>query len=192
MNLRIRSGGHDFEGLSYVSHITYVLLDMSNLRSIDVNIEEETATVQVGDSERLVSVMNSGFPELDIQKPDCKEMSWIKSVLFWWSNYSVNWDEEGEEAAAYYVNQARVLHEFMTRFVSKNPREAFQNYRDLDIGTSVVGNNSYTDGKFYGEKYFKRNFDRLVKVKTTVDRDNFFTNEQSIPPLRTRKNNMRK
>ncbi|KAI3813753.1 hypothetical protein L1987_18485 [Smallanthus sonchifolius] len=430
MNLIIRSGGHDFEGLSYVSNITFVLLDMSNLRSINVNIEEETTTVQVGatigelyykiwekskvhafpagvcptvgvgghisgggygvlmrkygltvdnvidativdvngrvlnrtsmgedlfwairggggasfgvilsyklhlvrvpetvtvfrvsktleqnatdifnrwqyvadkidrdlfirlnlkpdntkntvhasftalflgDSERLVSVMNSGVPELDIQKPDCKEMSWIESELFWSSNvnnpveillersfspkfskrksdylqtpiprdgieslwqkmlelrvvelvfnpyggrmseigdsetpfphragnifkiqYSVNWDEEGVEAAAYYVNQTRVLHEFMTHFVSKNPRGAYLNYRDLDIGTSVVGNNSYTDGKVYGEKYFKGNFDRLVKVKTMVDRDNFFTNEQSIPPLRMRKKNMRK
>ncbi|KAI3712724.1 hypothetical protein L1987_71289 [Smallanthus sonchifolius] len=148
MNLRIRSGGHDFEGLSYVSNITFVLLDMSNLRSINVNIEEETATVHVGatigelyykiwekskihafptgvcptvgvgghisgggygvlmrkygltvdnvidativdvngDSERLVSVMNSGFPELGIQKLDCKEMSWIESELFWSSN----------------------------------------------------------------------------------------------------------
>ncbi|GKB46444.1 berberine bridge enzyme-like protein 21 [Tanacetum coccineum] len=48
MNLRIRSGGHDFEGLSYVSYTNFVLLDMSNFRSIDVNIEEETAMVQVG------------------------------------------------------------------------------------------------------------------------------------------------
>ncbi|GKE66413.1 berberine bridge enzyme-like protein 21, partial [Tanacetum coccineum] len=47
MNLRIRSGGHDFEGLSYVSYTNFVLLDMSNIRSIDVNILEETTMVQV-------------------------------------------------------------------------------------------------------------------------------------------------
>ncbi|KAD3640587.1 hypothetical protein E3N88_29810 [Mikania micrantha] len=420
MNLRIRSGGHDFEGLSYVSYVNFVLLDMSNLRSIDVNIEEETATVQVGaiigelyykiwekskvhafpagvcptvgigghisgggygvlmrkygltidnvidatiidvngrvlnkkvmgedlfwairggggasfgvivsyklqlvqvpqnvtvfrvtktlaenvtnivnrwqyvadkidrdlfvrlnlkpdntkntiqatftafflgNPERLVSVMNMWFPELDIKIADCKKMSWIESVLFWSNNinepveillersrfsakfskrksdylqtpisrdgieslwrkmqelkvvelvfnpyggrmseigdretpfphragnifkiqYSVNWDEGGVDAKAYYLNQIRVLHEFMTPFVSKNPRGAYLNYRDLDIGTSVVGNNSYKDGRVYGEKYFMGNFDRLVKVKTMVDGDNFFSNEQSIP-----------
>lgn len=424
MNLRIRSGGHDFEGLSYVSHINFVLLDMSNLRSINLSIEEETATVQVGatigelyykiwekskvhafpagvcptvgigghisgggygvlirkygltvdnvidativdvngrvltrnlmgedlfwairggggasfgvvvsyklqlvhvpnatvfrvtktleqnltdivnrwqyvankidrdlfirinlrpdntkntiqatftafflgDTESLISVMNTGFPELGIRKPDCMSMSWIESALFWSSNvnnpveillkrsfsakfskrksdylqtpiprdaiesiwrkmlelkvvelvlnpyggrmdeigsgetpfpyrvgnifkiqYSVNWDEGGVEVENYYVNQTRVLHEFMTPFVSKNPRGAYMNYRDLDVGTSVVGNNSFRDGKVYGEKYFKGNFDRLVRVKTMVDRDNFFTHEQSIPTLRGRR-----
>ncbi|KAL4569088.1 hypothetical protein LXL04_024716 [Taraxacum kok-saghyz] len=423
INLRIRSGGHDFEGLSYVSYTRYfVLLDMSNLRSIDVNITEETATVQVGatigelyyriwekskvhafpagvcttvgigghisgagygvlmrkygltvdnvvdamivdvngrvldrksmgedlfwairggggasfgvilsyklrlvrvpatvtvfrvsksteenaidivnrwqyvadkidrdlfirlqinsysakktiqasftafflgNSDRLLSVMNKGFPELGIQKHDCKEMSWIESELFWGStnkapvevlldrdlftsqyakrksdylqipipkngieslwrkltelqvvglafnpyggrmseipdwetpfphragnifkiHYSVNWHEEGSEVADYYINQTRILYDFMTPFVSKDPRGAYINYRDLDIGTSTVGNNSYSEGKVYGEKYFKSNFDRLVKVKTMVDPGNFFTNEQSIPPL---------
>ncbi|GJR48960.1 reticuline oxidase-like protein [Tanacetum coccineum] len=421
MNLRIRSGGHDFEGLSYVSYTNFVLLDMSNIRSIDVNIEEETAMVQVGatigelyyriwekskvhafpagvcptvgigghisgggygvlmrkygltvdnvidavivdvngnvmnrkemgedlfwairggggasfgvvlsyklqlvrlpemvtvfrviktleenatdifnrwqyvademdnglfirlnlkpdhvkktiiadftafflgDSDRLVSVMNQEFPELGVKTNDCKEMSWIKSALFWSSNdkapletllkrsfsdkfakrksdylqipipkigieslmqkmlelnvvglainpyggrmseipdwetpfphragnifkiqYSVNWDEEGAEIEAYYVNQTRLLYDFMTPFVSKNPRGAYLNYRDLDIGTSAVGNNSYAEGKVYGEKYFKGNFERLVKVKTMVDPGDFFTNEQSIPVL---------
>nr|XP_043608848.1 berberine bridge enzyme-like 21 [Erigeron canadensis] len=421
MNLRIRSGGHDFEGLSYVSYTaTFVLLDMSNIRTIDVNIDEETANVQVGatigelyyriwekskihafpagvcptvgvgghisgggygvllrkygltvdnvidativdakgrvmdrksmgedlfwairggggasfgvivsyklqlvrvpevvsvfrvsktlevenatdiinrwqyvadkidrdlfirlnvkpdntkstihasftafflgDSDSLVSVMNAGFPELGIQKTDCKEMSWIKSELFWSSSeknseevllkrtfspkfakrksdylqtpiprnglesilqkmlelkvvelvfnpyggrmseiqdwetpfphragnifkieYSVNWHQNGSEIEAYYVNQTRLLYDFMTPFVSKNPRGAYMNYRDLDIGTSRVGNNTYVDGKVYGEKYFKRNFDRLVKVKRMVDPTNLFTNEQSIP-----------
>ncbi|KAL8265971.1 hypothetical protein R6Q59_003315 [Mikania micrantha] len=417
MNLRIRSGGHDFEGLSYVSPVNFVLLDMSNLRSIDVDIEKETATVQVGatigelyykiwenskvhafpagvcpsvgigghisgggygvlmrkygltidnvidatiidvngrvlnkklmgedlfwairgggganfgvilsyklklvrvpetvtvfrvskthatdivsrwqhvankidrdlfirltlqldrttktieaiftafflgNPDRLVSMMNTEFPELGIRKDDCKTMSWVESVVFWWTNnvtepvekillerssissksskiksdylqnpipgdgieslwrkmeelrvvqlafnpyggrmneikswetpyphragtifkiqYLVVWDDD--ETEAYYLNQIRVLHEFMTPFVSKNPREAFLNYRDLDLGTSVVGNNSYKDGKVYGEKYFMGNFDRLVKVKTMVDGDNFFTYEQSIP-----------
>ncbi|PWA50763.1 berberine/berberine-like, FAD-binding, type 2 [Artemisia annua] len=372
MNLRIRSGGHDFEGLSYVSYTNFVLLDMSNFRSIDVNIEEETAMVQVGaiigelyyriwekskvhafpagvcptvgiggggasfgvilsyklqlvrvpemvtvfrvvktseenvtdifnrwqyvaekmdndlfirlnlkpdhvnktirasftafflgDSDHLVTVMDKEFPELGVKKNDCKEMSWIKSVLFWSSDdkapletllirspsakfakrksdylqipipkngiesimqkmlelsvvglainpyggrmseiadwetpfphragnifkieYSVNWDEGGPDIEAYYVNQTRQFYDFMTPFVSKNPREAYLNYRDLDIGTSGVGNNSYAEGKVYGQKYFKGNFERLVKVKTMVDPGDFFTNEQSIPVLK--------
>lgn len=97
--------------------------------------------------------------------------------------YSVNWDIAGDEAANMYVNQSRVLYSFMTPFVSKNPRSAFLNYRDLDIGVNTFGQDSYEQGKVYGLKYFNDNFDRLVKVKTAVDPENFFRNEQSIPPL---------
>ncbi|KAI5332074.1 hypothetical protein L3X38_022202 [Prunus dulcis] len=57
-------------------------------------------------------------------------------------------------------------------FVSKNPRSAFLNYRDLDIGVNTFGDNSYEEGKVYGLKYFNDNFDRLLKVKTAVDPEN--------------------
>ncbi|KAF7820959.1 berberine bridge enzyme-like 21 [Senna tora] len=43
--------------------------------------------------------------------------------------------------------------------------------------------NSYEEGEVYGLKYFNDNFERLVKVKTEVDSENFFRNEQSIPVL---------
>lgn len=51
MQIRIRSGGHDFEGLSYTStyeNIPFVLLDMINLRSVTVNATAKTAIVQAG------------------------------------------------------------------------------------------------------------------------------------------------
>ncbi|KAI3827505.1 hypothetical protein L1987_01582 [Smallanthus sonchifolius] len=55
---------------------------------------------------------------------------------------------------------------------------------DLDIGVTRNGKNSFLEGTVYGVKYFKEaNFRRLVKVKTMVDPDNFFRNEQSIPTL---------
>ncbi|KAK6150156.1 hypothetical protein DH2020_017681 [Rehmannia glutinosa] len=103
--------------------------------------------------------------------------------------YSVNWNEEGEEADKNYINQIREMYSFMAPFVSKNPREAYLNYRDLDIGTTDNGKKSYSQGKVYGVKYFKGNFDRLVKIKSAVDPDNVFRNEQSIPvqPFRGRK-----
>ncbi|KAK9907077.1 hypothetical protein M0R45_002443 [Rubus argutus] len=220
----------------------------------------------LGNANQLVSILGKEFPELGLKKEDCLEMSWIQSVVWWnddatynttkpeslldrnlndanflkrksdyvqtpisrqgleslWKKmievgkvglvfnpyggamarilasaapfphragnlfkiqYSVNWDIAGDEAANMYVNQSRVLYSFMTPFVSKNPRSAFLNYRDLDIGVNTFGKDSYEQGKVYGLKYFNDNFDRLVKVKTAVDPENFFRNEQSIPPL---------
>lgn len=217
----------------------------------------------LGDSERLLSVMNRGFPELGLQKKDCIEVSWIDSILYWsnfaigtapevllnrtssvnflkrksdyvqkpiqkaglewlWKRmielgktglvfnpyggkmseipatetafphragniykiqYSVDWSEEGSEAEENYMNQIRRLYSYMTPFVSKSPRASFLNYRDLDIGVNQHGKTSYDEGRVYGSKYFMGNFDRLVKVKTTVDPSNFFRNEQSIPTL---------
>ncbi|GJW21231.1 berberine bridge enzyme-like protein 8 [Tanacetum coccineum] len=98
--------------------------------------------------------------------------------------YEVNWDELGVEAANRYLNFTRLMYEYMTPFVSKNPREAFLNYRDLDIGINSHGKDSYVEGMVYGYKYFKEtNYKRLTRIKTRVDPQNFFRNEQSIPTL---------
>ncbi|KAF3450410.1 hypothetical protein FNV43_RR06491 [Rhamnella rubrinervis] len=241
------------------------------LQPISSKVTKKTKTVRasiiteyLGTSDQLVALLDKEFPELGLKKEDCMEMSWIDSVL-WWANfdngtspnamldreldsasflrrksdyvqkpiskdglewifkklieqgkpgfvfnpyggkmnevaasetpfphrkgnlykiqYSVNWDEPGVEYERNYTAQVRRLYSYMTPFVSKNPRSAFLNYRDLDIGTSSNGNDSYEKGKIYGLKYFNENFDRLVKVKTAVDPDNFFRNEQSIPTL---------
>ncbi|XP_047957803.1 berberine bridge enzyme-like 21 [Salvia hispanica] len=218
----------------------------------------------LGGADELLPITNSQFPKLGLEKSDCKEMTWIESVLFWGNfdnktspsvllnrkpdkinflkrksdyvktpisvsdletifkkmveigkvglvfnsyggrmaeipasetpfphragnlfkvQYSVSWEDEGEAADKDYIEQIRALYSFMEPYVSSNPREAYLNYRDLDIGTTDNGKDSYSDGKVYGVKYFKGNFDRLVKVKTAVDPDNFFRNEQSIPVL---------
>lgn len=217
----------------------------------------------LGGADRLISVMNSEFPELGLKRSDCIEMGWGDSVLFWYNydnktsmevllnrtydadylkrksdyvtqpiskdglellwkklveigkpglvfnsyggqmskisesstpfphrdgnlykiQYSISWKEPGEEAERKYLGMIRDLYDFMTPYVSKSPRGAYLNYRDIDIG--VTHNFTYEEGKAYGEKYFKGNFDRLVKVKTNVDAENFFRNEQSIPPLKS-------
>ncbi|KAK8281304.1 hypothetical protein V6Z12_D09G229500 [Gossypium hirsutum] len=68
-------------------------------------------------------------------------------------------------------------------FVSKSPREAYVNYRDLDIGkNNEDGYTTYAQMSTWGRKYFKNNFDRLVKIKTKIDPENFFRHEQSISP----------
>lgn len=48
MQIRIRSGGHDYEGLSSVSEVPFVMIDLANLRSINVDVENRTAWVKAG------------------------------------------------------------------------------------------------------------------------------------------------
>ncbi|KAL5578148.1 hypothetical protein UlMin_019847 [Ulmus minor] len=98
--------------------------------------------------------------------------------------YSVNWKEEGLKASDQNLHKIRELYDFMTPFVSKSPRCSYLNYRDVDLGTNGIGYNaSYKEASIWGRKYFKGNFDRLVKVKSEVDPHNFFRYEQSIPSL---------
>ncbi|KAL0700237.1 hypothetical protein Bca4012_056359 [Brassica carinata] len=296
LQLRIRSGGHDYDGLSYSSTVEFVVLDMFNLRSIEGGVDTTQLVVKwqeiadkidnnlfirltlstsnktvkasfmgmfLGDSTKLLEIMNTDFPELGLNKTECLEMKWIESVLFWLSippgtapttvmlnripqkqiylkrksdyvqkpisrtgldaifkvllenenvtmawnpyggrmseipstetafphragnmfkiQYAANWFVPGEAVANECLSQTNRVFEAMSPYVSKNPREAFLNYRDVDIGRSL--NSTYEEGKVYGEKYFKNNFERLVKVKSRVDPDNFFRYEQSIPVL---------
>ncbi|XP_024019953.1 cannabidiolic acid synthase-like [Morus notabilis] len=106
-------------------------------------------------------------------------------------HYLVSWGEdENFTTSQKHMSWVRGLYNYMTPYVSKNPRAAYLNFRDLDIGmnnnkgniTSVYKN--VARARIWGTKYFKNNFNRLVHVKTIVDPTNFFRNEQSIPPLR--------
>ncbi|CAN0922720.1 Cannabidiolic acid synthase [Linum grandiflorum] len=102
--------------------------------------------------------------------------------------YDVFWNEDGIEASERNVNWIREVYSYMTPFVSKNPRAAYMNYRDLDIGMNDIDGGKgrgyeEEEARVWGLKYFKNNWDRLVEVKTAVDPDDFFRNEQSIPPL---------
>ncbi|KAE8725351.1 FAD-binding Berberine family protein [Hibiscus syriacus] len=95
--------------------------------------------------------------------------------------YTVGGQEDGFQS---YLNWIRRFYDDMTPYVSKSPREAYVNYRDLDIGVNNrSGNTSYAEASIWGLKYFKNNFRRLVSVKTLVDPQNFFKHEQSIPSL---------
>ncbi|XP_044509041.1 berberine bridge enzyme-like 8 [Mangifera indica] len=214
-------------------------------------------------SEKLLSIMDKSFPQLGLTQSDCVQSSWLESVVFWggfhsgtstnvllnrapalsfqkrksdyvrkpipkdglegiWKKmieletpmltfnpyggrmeeiaamatpfphragnlwkiqYLADWNESGTEAANFYLGLIRELYNHMTPFGSKNPRQAFLNYRDIDLGINHNGNGSYLEGRVYGIKYYKGNFERLVKIKTKVDPDNFFRNEQSIPVL---------
>ncbi|GER36802.1 FAD-binding Berberine family protein [Striga asiatica] len=315
LEMRIRSGGHDYEGISYRStnNPNFFVLDMFNLRSVNVSTGDESAWIEsgatlgenftnlvdryqrvmagalpedlflrltldvanrtnratftamfLGSSDELLRVVRQELPELGLTQADCLKMRWIDSVLFWTNfpigtptnallirvpqtlnrlkrksdylqkpipklglesifgkmlelqypslvfnpyggkmaeisplakpfphragniakfQYALNWDEAGEEAERRYLGSITELYDHMTPYVSKDPRGAFFNYRDLDIGVNDNGKNSYREGAVYGVKYFRANFNRLVKIKTRVDPDNFFRHEQSIPVL---------
>ena len=49
IQIKIRSGGHDYEGISYTSiEPSFILLDMFNLRNISINVGARLAYVQAG------------------------------------------------------------------------------------------------------------------------------------------------
>lgn len=97
--------------------------------------------------------------------------------------HSVSWNTSGTAELQRHINWIRGLYSYMAPYVSKFPRAAYINYRDLDLGVNKNGNTSYARASIWGFKYFNNNFNRLVRVKTMVDPANFFRNEQSIPPL---------
>ncbi|KAI3513599.1 hypothetical protein L1887_20935 [Cichorium endivia] len=73
----------------------------------------------------------------------------------------------------------RSFEELLTPYVSKNPREAYSNYNDLELG---AGNANYEEASVWGERYWKRdNFKKLIRIKAEVDPQNFFKHPQSIP-----------
>lgn len=243
-----------------------MILDVANH-----GVENKNRTIRatfmgffLGDSERLITLMNDNFPELGLENQDCHQVSWIESVVYWGNlpinngtstevllnrtppelyhskiksdylqrsipkeglnlifkkmveleapymsfypyggkmseispdakpfphragnianiMYGTDWTEHGFEAEYYYSGLTRKLYDFMTPFVSKFPREAYLNFKDFDLGINHHGQNSYLQGKGYGDKYFKENYDKLVEIKSRVDLENYFKNEQSIP-----------
>ncbi|KAL7600812.1 berberine bridge enzyme-like 15 [Lactuca sativa] len=99
--------------------------------------------------------------------------------------YIMRWTDDDFKASKKHVDLIREIYEKMTPFVSSNPREAYVNVRDLDLGTNGKGGcgSSYEHALEWGSKYFMGNFRRLAIVKGEVDPTNFFGHEQSIPPL---------
>ncbi|MED6120425.1 Berberine bridge enzyme-like 15 [Stylosanthes scabra] len=94
---------------------------------------------------------------------------------------------DGEKSMARHMSWIRKFYYFMAPYASKYPREAYVNYRDLDIGMNYQNCTSFSKASVWGFKYFKNNFLRLVQVKTKVDPSNFFRHEQSIPPFHTKR-----
>ncbi|KAK3188756.1 hypothetical protein Dsin_028317 [Dipteronia sinensis] len=97
--------------------------------------------------------------------------------------YFASWGDQGINVTNRYINKFSDFYASMTSYVSSGLREAFLNYRDLDIGSISINQTIIKDSdQVYGFKYFKGNFHRLLNVKGMIDPDNFLKNEQSIPP----------
>ena len=86
----------------------------------------------------------------------------------------------------FYGQEVSRLHQRMSEIECRTLEYDFST-ADLEIDTTNNGKINFNQGTINGVKYFKGNFDRLVKVKTMVDPKNFFTNEQSIPPFPSKK-----
>ncbi|KAL6629642.1 hypothetical protein ACP70R_029407 [Stipagrostis hirtigluma subsp. patula] len=219
----------------------------------------------LGNCSNMITQMNNHLPELGIKPSDCRDMSWIQSMLYFYGytngqpaevlldrtlqpkdyykikldyltspipmsgltglltkivedkggsididpqggrmseipesdtpyahrrgylynvQYFVKWG--GDKNVSYeegHLGWVRGVHEFMTPYVSRRPRAAYINFRDLDLGQNVEGRTGYEEARVWGEKYFRGNFRRLAMVKGEVDPDQVFWSEQSIPPL---------
>ncbi|XP_057971275.1 berberine bridge enzyme-like 15 [Malania oleifera] len=97
--------------------------------------------------------------------------------------YVSNWQDGSAANATRHINWIRGLYNYMTPFVSKLPRAAYVNYRDLDLGMNKGRNASFVEASAWGNSYFIDNFKRLAQIKAKADPDGFFWHEQSIPPL---------
>ncbi|XP_068636393.1 reticuline oxidase-like [Aristolochia californica] len=103
--------------------------------------------------------------------------------------YYVDWNEEDDANGPQYIEGLQTLYEYMTPFVSKNPRGSYVNSVDLDLGMldwtdqKLSGSKAVEVARKWGEKYFMGNYDRLVRAKTLIDPNNVFRHPQSIPPL---------
>ena len=103
--------------------------------------------------------------------------------------YFSAWEEEEDRRRDAYLGWIRGVYEYMTPFVSKNPRRVYVNVVDLDLGVmdwknrSMYGEYAVEVARPWEEKYFHGNYDRLVRAKTLIDPDNVFRHPQSIPPL---------
>ena len=120
--------------------------------------------------------MMSKIPESAIPFPHRKGTKFM-------IQYLSAWIDGDSKSTVKHVKWIQGLYDYMGPYVSRFPREAYVNYRDLDLGINNKNSTGFIQALSWGNNYFKSNFLRLVRVKTKVDPENFFRHEQSIPTL---------
>ncbi|KAI3687389.1 hypothetical protein L1987_81084 [Smallanthus sonchifolius] len=122
--------------------------------------------------------MMSRIPESSIPFPH-------RNGTLFMIQYLTVWMNPEEDVMDKHVDWIRKFYSYMAQYVSVLPRQAYLNYRDFDLGMNDKNGDdtSFVKASSWGTKYFNQNFNRLVKIKTEFDPDNFFKHEQSIPVL---------
>ncbi|KAG5406816.1 hypothetical protein IGI04_012935 [Brassica rapa subsp. trilocularis] len=205
---KIRSGGHDYDGLSYISDKPFFVLDMSNIRDVSVDVAENSAWISAGAT--LGEYMAGGavdivhkwqfvgpktdrnlFMRMLIQPVTRNKVKTVRAsvvALFLGKADDVVslLSKELPELALKKENCTEMTW-FQSALWWDNRVNATQTdpkvFLDRNLDSSSFGKRNYKEGEVYGRMYFGKNFDRLVKIKTKVDPRNFFRNEQSIPTL---------
>uniref|UniRef100_A0ACD5Z2P0 Uncharacterized protein n=1 Tax=Avena sativa TaxID=4498 RepID=A0ACD5Z2P0_AVESA len=119
----------------------------------------------------------------DYVKKALTNNTWHK--IFTWPSGAAQGELILEPHGGRMADWINTMYDYMAPFVTKNPRAAYANYRDQDLGVNEVvgGVSTYESGKVWGERYFGGNFMRLAMIKRKVDRADYFRNEQSVPPI---------
>ncbi|KAJ0242526.1 hypothetical protein HA466_0204940 [Hirschfeldia incana] len=116
------------------------------------------------------------IPESQIPFPHRKGVIFKIQYVTAWPN--------SDKSPSRHINWISDMYSYMMPYVSSNPRQAYVNYRDLDLGKNTKNAKiNFEQAQVWGAKYFKDNFNRLVMIKSKVDPENFFRHEQSIPLL---------
>nr|XP_028959395.1 berberine bridge enzyme-like 13 [Malus domestica] len=195
----------DCKEISWIQSIFYIngedpgqplelLLDRNHVQKGFFKAKSDFVTKPISEKhlEAIWKVMQDGdVPGIMIWDPYGGQMAEIpedftpfphRAGVLYNIQYFTKWFEGGALAEKKHLEGINRVYNFMAPFVTKNPRAAYINYRDLDIGRNIKG--TLEEAKVWGEKYFKRNFERLAKIKGEVDYENFFKSEQFCTNLR--------
>ncbi|KAK6146200.1 hypothetical protein DH2020_020069 [Rehmannia glutinosa] len=163
----------------------------------------------LGPKKEAVEILSNVFPELGILEGDCKEMSWIESILYFSvkngsSIFSLRdrflQNKNYFKAKSDYVRALiprsgistaiEILEKEPKGYVILDPYGGAMHkissefipfpHRKVVVQKLVI---FVEMARIWGEKYFLKNYDRLVRVKTMIDPLNVFRNQQGIPPL---------
>ncbi|KAF7803909.1 berberine bridge enzyme-like 13 [Senna tora] len=102
--------------------------------------------------------MMSKYSESDIPFPH-------RNGILYKIQYVTTWQDPKEDANKH-IDWIRGVYDYMAPYASKSPREAYVNYRDLDLGMNKKNGTSYAEASAWGKMYFKGNFEKLVRIKT--------------------------
>nr|AAD17487.1 berberine bridge enzyme [Berberis stolonifera] len=102
--------------------------------------------------------------------------------------YIVAWDRDEDAKSYEFIGWLHGFYNYMGQFLPSDPRIAYVNHVDLDLGrldwtNSTIASNAIEIARTWGEKYFLSNYERLVRAKTLIDPKNVFHHPQSIPPM---------